>query len=447
MTTQPILPPLAFQPPRVYVLAEVWQQPAAAHRATRIAEACAGAQVRTITLDDLPQVVVEEGWDHPPRMGELAAVPPPIPLLGLFHFDRNEVARRAERLRGAYKGAGGFNWHLAAGGGAFVWFMSDHSELKPCPQHVCRPQWRLHFGQGCPHQCAYCSLGGVLVQHLNIEEYTERLADLLRENPWQKTFLIDDAMDVVTLEPQADALAPLMRFFKQTGDRYLILHTKSDRFEPLLEAADAASNTIMVWSLSGPTQSSRLERVAGTTATRIEAARRCEAAGFPIRYKFKPIVPVKGWREEAATMLDQALSRTRPDNLSMTVLMWMGVDALKRCIPPDQLDAEFLAAAEAAAPLLNGVQTGPFPESVRETIYRHYFAEIRRRNPTIPVTLSTESLTLWQRLGPLLGVTPANYVCGCGAGATPGCRSLATNPWRDAAAARHWDGTPALTAG
>ena len=60
-------PPFAFRPPRVYVLADVWQQPGAARRAERIAAACPGAQVRTISPDDLPQVVVEEGWDRFPN--------------------------------------------------------------------------------------------------------------------------------------------------------------------------------------------------------------------------------------------------------------------------------------------------------------------------------------------------------------------------------------------
>ncbi len=438
--------PLGFDPPRMYVLKAVWDHPQAARRAERMAEAWPGIEVRTVSLDDLPDVVVEEGWDRHPRMGTLKTVPPPIPLFGLFQFDRAAVKADAARLQQAYKGKGWFDFELAAGGDAFVFFCSGTAnfacrsteDLKPNPEHICRPQWRLHQGRGCPHQCAYCGLGGVLISHLNTEEYIDRLADLVRRNPWQETWLYDDVMDVLTLEPQLDTLAPLMRFFERTKDKYLILHTKSDRVDALLEAG-APRNTIIAWSLSGPTQSRQLEKVAGTTDSRIEAARRCQEAGMTIRYKFKPIVPLKTWREDADYAIEQALSRTKPDNLSMTVLMWMDVAALKGCIP-EGLDERFVEAAEAAAAEMKGSNVGPYPHAVREEIYRHYLAAIRARDKAIPVTISTESLDMWKSMGEALGVTPGNYVCGCGAGATPGKKRLDRNPWTDAKAALTWNG-------
>jgi hypothetical protein len=435
-------PPLAFNPPRVYVLKDVWANAQAARRATRVCEACPGAEVLSFTYADLPDIVVQEGWDRFPRMGTLAAVPPPIPVLGLFRFDDGEVAATEAAMRAAYKGTGEFPWRLAAGGGAFVFFCSGLKEIKLNPQHICRAQWRIHQGRGCPHQCAYCGLGGYIISHVNTEEYIERLADLLRENPWQKTYLYDDVMDVPTMEPQLDSLAPLMRFFEATGDRYLIIHTKTDRAQPFLEAG-APRNTILVWSLAGPTQTRELERAAGSTEGRVEAARRCQEAGFLVRFKFKPIVPVCGWRDEAAYTIDLALTNARPDNLSMTVLMWMTVDEMKACIRPDLLDPEFLRAAEEARDEMRDLRVGPFPAAAREKVYRHYLAEIRRQSADIPVTISTESVEMWNAMAKDLGTTPGTYVCGCGAGATPNLRTLPTNPWTDAMSARTWDGKPA----
>lgn len=434
--------PLAFQPPRLYVLDAVWERPDCARRAERIIAACPGAEVRTFTYDQLPGIVVDEGWDHFPRMGTLDTVPPPIPLLGVFRFDHQAVDRDVQQMRAAYTGTGGFNWHRAAGGGAFRFFCSGLDAVRLNPDHVCRPQWRIQQGQGCPHQCAYCALGGVLISHLNTEEYIDRLADLLRRNPWQKTFLYDDVMDVPTLEPQHNTLGPLMRFFQSTGDRYLIIHTKSDRVQPILEA-DAPHNTIIAWSLSGPTQSTELEKVAGTTETRIESARLCQAAGITVRFKFKPIVPVPRWREDAAYTIDLALRRTRPDNLSMTLLMWMSIEEARACIPEHLLDPEFVRGAEAIKDEVRGLRIAPFPHELRERVYRHYLAEIRRRDRNVPVIISTESLAMWKSLGPELGYTPADYVCGCGAGSTPGKRRLETSPWDDARDARTWDGHPA----
>ena len=110
--------PLNFLPPRVYVLKDVWENPQAARRAERVAEACPGAEVRAFTYADLPDIVIDEGWDRSPRMGSLDAVPPPIPVLGLFRFDDDTVARDAARMQQAYSGKGSFPFRLAAGGGA-----------------------------------------------------------------------------------------------------------------------------------------------------------------------------------------------------------------------------------------------------------------------------------------------------------------------------------------
>ncbi len=442
-------PPLAFQPPRVYVLKPVWDKPDAARRAERFAAACIGADVRTISYADLPDVVVEEGWDHFPRMGTLPAVPPPIPLLGLFHFDRRTVDELTQRLRDAYRGDGHFNWWVAAGGRHFSFFHSGTKcdkiqDVAPNPQHVCRACWRLNQGAGCCHQCAYCGLGGVLINHVNVEDYIEHLAQLIKRNPWQTTYLLDDAMDVPTLEPQMDMLGPLMRFFETTGDRYLIIHTKTDRVAGFLNA-NAPRNTIIAWSLSGPTQSSQLEKVAGTTDGRLAAARVCQEAGITVRFKFKPIIPVPNWREDAAYMIARMFKETQPDNLSMTVLMWMDVAALKACIGKDLLDADCLAAAEAAKRELQELRTGPFPLPVRAEIYRHHLAEIRKHNADIPVTISTESMEMWKLLGPELGVSPRSYVCGCGPNATPGRKQLDISPWQDCKAAVNWDGSPVFT--
>jgi spore photoproduct lyase len=436
--------PMLFQPPRVYVLEDVWENADAARRAERVCAGCPSADVRKFTYADLPDIVREEGWTGSPRMGTMDRVPPPIPILGLFRFDREAVRADARRMREACPEAPGFPLEVAAGGRSFIWFTSGKEELSPNQEHVCRPQWRIHLGRGCPHQCAYCGLGDYQISHVNTDSYIVHLARLLEQNPWQKTWLYDDVMDVLALEPQWDTLPPLMRFFESTGDRYLVIHTKSDRWQPLVEAG-APRNTIVAWSLSGPTQSRRIEPMAGTTEGRIEAARRCQEAGIQIRYKFKPIVPVRNWREEAAYTIDLALRRTRPDNLSLTSLMWMKVAELKACIPTGLLDPDFLSGAEAAEQEMKDTRVAPFPDDLREEVYRHHLRQIRARDPEMPVTICTESLDMWGRLADDLGVTPATYVCGCGAGATPGRRELETSPWADARAAKTWDGRDAAS--
>jgi hypothetical protein len=425
------------------VLDGVWRRPEAAARAERFCSFLPEAKAITFAMEDLPSIVAQEKLGVRPQMGQVDFAPPPIPFLTLYDFDRERVNETERKLKAAYTGEGDFPWRQAAGGTAFTFFCSggDYRD-QPAPTHVCRPQWRINQGIGCPHQCRYCSLGYALIAGANVEEYVEHLAQLVARNPWQKTYLYDDIMDVLTTEPALNAVPLLMKFFQETKDRYLILHTKSDRIGPLIEAG-YPKNTIIAWSLSTPSQSRRVEPMAGTCESRIEAARLAQQAGMTVRFKFKPIVPLKNWRYEADLMIELMLRRTRPDNLSATVLMWKDLSRLLACIPAAMMEPELVAEAEKAASVLKGDRNGPFPEHVREQIYRHYLACVRKYDPEIPFTISTESLTMWKRLGPALGVTPSNYVCGCGAGATPGKRLLDTSPWNDAKAALTWDGLAA----
>ena len=271
-----------------------------------------------------------------------------------------------------------------------------------------------------------------MVIGLNMGEYLRRLGKLIDANRWQLTYLVDDASDVLVYEPELDLFSEMVRFFGRLEDRYLIAHTKSPNVD-FLQSVPHNGHTIMCYSLSAHTQSTRLEPLAGTTEERIDAARKCQEWGMPVRFKFKPIIPVREWRDEAREMIRAVFEKTRPDNLSMTVLMWMSFEEMASCIDPDLLDQRFVDKARAAAnEPWEYPHVGPFPHEVRREVYEFYHREIRAISKETPLTLSTESLAMWKDLANTLGVTPGNYTCGCGPCAVPGLTALPTNPWRTA---------------
>ena len=433
-----------FDPPRIYVLEELYDNPDAAKRADRICTSFPNAEVRRFTFADFPEIVKEEGWGVRPQMGRLDKVPPPIPVLNLHRFDSDFIAAETKKMEDAYDGPGDFPFDRIVAGWPFVLVEGRGSHaFQMHPGRICRAGWRTHVGFGCPHQCAYCPYGYVMSSALNIEDFIEHLAQLIKHNPWQTGYLIDDAMDMLAMEPQWDLLPPLMRFFEKQDGRYMILHTKSDRGQALVDAG-APKNTIIAWSLSAATQSRKIEPNSGTTEGRIAAARACQEAGMTIRFKFKPIAPVKNWREEATEMIDRVFAETRPDNLSLTTIMWNQIEELEKSIPPDWLDPELLAMARDSREAMRKESVAPFPDDAREIIYRHYLSEIRKHDKNVPVALCTENAEMWKRMGGDLGFSPTNYVCGCGLTSKPGLMRLDENPWQAARASCEWDGTPVV---
>ena len=181
---------------------------------------------------------------------------------------------------------------MLLGDGAFIWFPAGLKEDPRRRQKVCRACWRIHFQAGCLHRCAYCGLGGILATMVNVEEYLLHLGKLIERHPWQLTYLLEDDADVPCLEPELGCLGPIIEYFGTLQDRYLVIHTKSWNVEWMLPLKHQG-NTIVVWSLTGPKQSEVLEPKTGTTEERIEAARKCQEAGYTVRYKFKPIIPVR----------------------------------------------------------------------------------------------------------------------------------------------------------
>jgi hypothetical protein len=291
---------------------------------------------------------------------------------------------------------------------------------------ICRRSYEFQTAYGCLHRCKYCSAAGepVVTFALNVEDLIrQKIAPLLKANPWLKVFRYQTQVsDEPCFEPEYDTVRPLAEFFATT-DRFLLLHTKSANTDWLTKLHHNG-HTIVCWSLTSGTVSREIEKRTGTTQERVEAARRCQAAGIPIRYKFKPIVPVKGWREEARRTIQLAFEQTQPDVVSLCVMMWMTSEEFDQLFDPAQFDEQFVDEMHQDAAFMKERASGPFPHRVRAEIYGFYIDEIRKAAPQVPISLSTETAEMWELLGPRLGFGPYDYVCGCGPQCTPGRKRL-----------------------
>ncbi len=361
-------------------------------------------------------------------MGTLDEIRDPILLFNTFRFD-GQRDERFEWLKQEGVNVGGHTRNALLGYEPFAWFPAGLAEDPYRHDKVCRACWRLHFQNGCVHQCHYCGFGGLLATMVNIEDYIENLDRLIDAHPWQETYLFEDDSDVPCLEPELGCLGPLIEFFGTLKDRYLIIHTKSWNIDWMLDLKHNG-NTIIVWSISAPTQSNVLEPKTGTTKQRIEAARKCQDAGYVIRYKFKPIIPVRNWREEAVETIRMLFEKTNPDVISLCCFMWMTIDELKQRLDVSLLDPTYIAATEAAVDEVADTRAKPFPEWIRAEIYEHHFNEIRKWDSEVPVSLSTENWQMWKRLESKLGATALNYVCGCGPNSVPWRKELQIHPFK-----------------
>jgi hypothetical protein len=235
--------------------------------------------------------------------------------------------------------------------------------------------------------------------------------------------------DVSCFEPEWGASKLLVDYFAKKPGKYLEIYAgKSDNIDDLL-SLDHRGKTIVQWSLSPRTQSTLIEPETAPWDRRVEAAARCQKAGYTVRFRFSPIVPVENWREEYAELVDLIFEKTKPDVISLCAFGWMDVEKARSCIDFSLLDPQYVSAMEAAAPFLEkrGFVNGggrPISHDARAYMFKSIIDEIRKHSKTVPISLRLDTLEMWalfqRELGmPLDPEKRSGYYCNCGPGCTP----------------------------
>lgn len=429
------------KPRRLYVIDRALEDPRCVARMERLLAGMGRRREEVVTLavEDLPEVIRANRWAGEVRQGGYREHHDPDIIFNTFRWASDQ--ERAQLAEGdlfrscldAYDHYGLCNQHFTQsrtmamlGGAPF-----HHYERRPSwdNYYVCWSLHDLHTAWGCFHRCAYCQRGGVYVIHLDLEDWLERVDGLLAEYPWQKSIRYDVEQDVLPLEPEYGACRMLVDYFARTPDRYLILFSKSANVDHLLDL-DHRGRTIMLWTLTSHTVSRRYEGRTATMEQRIEAARKCQEAGYTVRFKCKPIIPIRDWRAEITDMLEQLYAAVRPDNVSLEMVFFTNVTELERTLDLDDLEPRFVEAARRAEavhgdrwPLAEQGQR-PFPFEVKHEVYRYFVRESQRLSPDTPVTLCAETKRMWAAMSDLLSHRPWNYVCNCGPQCLPGMRQL-----------------------
>ncbi len=407
-----------LNPPSVHVLDRALEDPRSKQRVERLLAAVGSslAAAEVVADADIPELIRREDWLRSRlRQGRLGPHRDPSLVFGTLRF---EAAPPIKPVLEACP-PGTSSWlvgNLLGHGGRQL-----AREPASSSRGVCRARVQFDTIFGCPHGCQYCAGGQVSIINTNVEEFMERqVRPAAEQEPWQKIFMYNSSLsDTLCFEPEYGMSRLLVEYYATTPDQCYLIHTKSGNVDPLL-GLDHRGHTVVLWSLTAETAGRFVEPRTASPFERIEAARRCQEAGYPIRFKIKPIVPVKGWQEEYRTVIARLFERCRPESVGLFMLAWMDAAELEECVDVDLLDPRFLKALRDSAAAMKGVTAGPFPHEARAEVYGFLFDEIRRHNAEVPVFLCTETTDMWHEFAPRLGLHAGNYVCGCGPQSAPG---------------------------
>ena len=190
---------------------------------------------------------------------------------------------------------------------------------------VCPHFYELKWANGCSFNCAWCYLNGTYrflkrgkKPHLkNIETTLEHL-DCFFNTVKNKSFLLNsgELSDSLLFENDGAPLSKkiIPKFMEQNRHKLLIL-TKSTKVDNLLKI-NAQNHVITSFSLNSLKVADRWEK-APKVQDRIKAAKKLYDAGYTVRIRIDPMVPIENWRKEYLSLVDMIFDNFIPERITL----------------------------------------------------------------------------------------------------------------------------------
>ena len=190
---------------------------------------------------------------------------------------------------------------------------------------VCPHFLELKWATGCPYKCAWCYLQGTFrfleyrtkPRPKDFNEVRRHLAaffegDGVRPEILNSGELSDSLLTEKTKRPFSRFIMDVMA----TQKRHKVLFvTKSADIENLLKISNP-EQAIVSFSVNAESVARRWEK-APKVSDRLKAAERLKEAGFEVRIRIDPIVPVTGWTKHYSRLVDTVFERFTPDRITL----------------------------------------------------------------------------------------------------------------------------------
>jgi spore photoproduct lyase len=191
---------------------------------------------------------------------------------------------------------------------------------------VCPHFLELKWATGCPYSCSWCYLRGTLrfapkKTRPSVKQY-EKIGLHVR------TFLknVNGSGELLNAGELADSLMnerngyPFSKFiiplFQEQKVHKVLFVTKSNNIENLLDIS-GQDKAVISFSLNANEVARRFERGAPSIAERIEAASKLSKAGYEVRIRIDPMVPVPKWREQYLSLIEDIFSHFTPSRVTL----------------------------------------------------------------------------------------------------------------------------------
>jgi len=289
---------------------------------------------------------------------------------------------------------------------AFVDQIGDGSIIKlfdktPFPEKpldvVCPHFLELKWANGCHFDCAWCYLNGTFRfmergknPHLKDPDTIVQHVDSLFSQ-WNEPALLNsgELADSLVFEGHSFSLSKdIIPLFKKQDIHKLLIVTKSANVKGVLES-ESQEVVIPSFSLNAYKVSERWENKAPHPRQRIAAAKGLFDAGYVVRLRIDPMVPIEGWRESYLELVDDVFSSLYPERITLGSLRGLQ-STINNC--RDKSWVEYLTSGR-------GSNWGKkVKDSMRYEMYQEIIDYLRDEHGYDKVSLCKETMKIWEKL-------------------------------------------------
>lgn len=275
--------------------------------------------------------------------------------------------------------------------------------LKRCPGtrgYTCCGYWVINTLLNCPMDCSYCILQGYLqepyiVLNLPMERAFEEVRRVLDLRPRHILRVgTGELSDSLALDPWVGFNQEAISFFSRLEGALLELKTKAHEVDHLL-GLDHRSRTVISWSLNPQRIVEKEEKHTSPLDRRLEAARRCQEAGYPLGFHLDPIIYHPGWEEDYRGLIEGLFRRVDPRGV-----IWISLGTLR--YPPrlERIIRERFPTTEVLQGELLPAEDGKvrYLKPLRIEIYRKVVSWFKEHSEDLFIYLCMEREDVWQEV-------------------------------------------------
>lgn len=281
---------------------------------------------------------------------------------------------------------------------------------------------RVKFASnGCYYNCDWCFLKATyranqnfINVHVQYDEIKKKLLKHIEKSGRPVMYDCGELADSLAMEHLTKAGQEFIPWFGKQENGYLYMLTKSDNVDSILKL-DHNKHTIIAWSINADFVSRIYEIDAPGFRDRLNAAKKAQKAGYPIRLRLDPIIPVPNWKQLYSSTIKSIFADLKPERITLgTLRLESQLYNMRDSIFSNAKLKEIVASMtpmleEATLPdSKKSIGKYSFSQDQRVELFQHAISEIRKYSEC-DIALCKETKDVWDTVG--LDLKECKCVC------------------------------------